>query len=109
MGGGVSSTMGVGYEMNAIAICAWGGISTSGGKGKMYGPIISTFIMAFLDLYAGPDGCGRQREKDADGAGSADRRPDSQHQQGFVRVGETKIPENIGVYIRYEQQSCLYK
>ena len=48
MGGGVSSTMGVGYEMNAIAICALGGISTSGGKGKMYGPIISTFIMAFL-------------------------------------------------------------
>ncbi|MDD3360510.1 MAG: ABC transporter permease [Hespellia sp.] len=48
MGGGVSSTMGTGYEMDAIAICVLGGVSTNGGKGKVYGPIIATFIMAFL-------------------------------------------------------------
>lgn len=48
MGGGVSSTMGTGYELDAIAICVLGGVSTNGGKGKVYGPIISTFIMAFL-------------------------------------------------------------
>ncbi|MCL2865031.1 MAG: ABC transporter permease [Lachnospiraceae bacterium] len=48
MGGGVSSTMGIGLELNAIAICVLGGISTNGGRGKAYGPIISTLIMAFL-------------------------------------------------------------
>ncbi len=48
MGGGVSSTMGTGYEMDAIAICVLGGISTNGGKGKVYGPVISTLIIAFL-------------------------------------------------------------
>ncbi len=48
MGGGVSSSMGTGYELDAIAICVLGGISTNGGKGKVYGPVISTFIMAFL-------------------------------------------------------------
>lgn len=48
MGGGLSSSMGTGYEMDTIAICVLGGISTNGGKGKVYGPFISTFIMAFL-------------------------------------------------------------
>jgi rhamnose transport system permease protein len=48
MGGGVSSTMGAGYELNVIAICVLGGISTNGGKGKVYGPVIATLIMAFL-------------------------------------------------------------
>lgn len=48
MGGGVSSTMGIGYELNVIAICVLGGISTNGGKGRAYGPIIATLIMAFL-------------------------------------------------------------
>lgn len=32
MGGSVSSTMGTGYEMTAIAICVLGGVSTNGGK-----------------------------------------------------------------------------
>ena len=53
MGGGVSSTMGTGYELDAIAICVLGGISTSGGKGKVYGPIIGAFIMAFLQYTLG--------------------------------------------------------
>lgn len=48
MGGGLSSSMGTGYEMDVIAICVLGGVSTNGGKGKVYGPFISTFIMAFL-------------------------------------------------------------
>ena len=48
MGGGLSSSMGTGYEMDVIAICVLGGISTNGGKGKVYGPFIATFIMAFL-------------------------------------------------------------
>ncbi|PHV70247.1 hypothetical protein CS063_11300 [Sporanaerobium hydrogeniformans] len=48
MGGGVSSTMGTGYELNVIAICVLGGISTNGGKGRVYGPVIATLIMAFL-------------------------------------------------------------
>ena len=46
--GGISSAMGTGYEMDVIAIAALGGISTNGGKGKAYGPIIATFVMAFL-------------------------------------------------------------
>lgn len=53
MGGGVSSTMGTGYELDAIAICVLGGVSTNGGKGKVYGPVIGTFIMAFLTYTLG--------------------------------------------------------
>ena len=53
MGGGVSSTMGTGYELDAIAICVLGGISTNGGKGKVYGPVIATLIMTFLSYSLG--------------------------------------------------------
>ncbi len=53
MGGSVSSTMGTGYEMTAIAICVLGGVSTNGGKGKVYGPVIGTLIMAFLTYTLG--------------------------------------------------------
>lgn len=53
MGGGVSSTMGKGYELEVIAIAVLGGISTSGGKGKVYGPVIATLIMAFLSYTLG--------------------------------------------------------
>ena len=53
MGGSVSSTMGTGYEMTAIAICVLGGVSTNGGRGKVYGPIIATLIMAFLTYTLG--------------------------------------------------------
>ncbi len=48
MGGGISPSMGTGYEMNAIAVCVLGGVSPNGGKGKIYGPFIGTFIMTFL-------------------------------------------------------------
>lgn len=53
MGGSVSSTMGTGYEMTAIAICVLGGVSTNGGRGKIYGPVIATLIMAFLTYTLG--------------------------------------------------------
>ena len=46
--GGISSGMGNGNELLVIAIAVFGGISTNGGKGKAYGPVISVFIMAFL-------------------------------------------------------------
>lgn len=53
MGGGISSSMGTGYEMDAIAIAVLGGVSTNGGKGKVYGPFIATFIMSFLTYTLG--------------------------------------------------------
>ena len=53
MGGGVSSTMGTGYELDAIAICVLGGISTNGGRGRVYGPVIATLIMTFLSYALG--------------------------------------------------------
>ncbi len=46
--GGISSGMGTGYELNVIAIAVLGGVSTKGGKGNAFGPIIATLIMAFL-------------------------------------------------------------
>lgn len=45
--------MGTGYEMTAIACAVLGGVSTNCGKGKMWGPIIATFIMAFLTYALG--------------------------------------------------------
>jgi rhamnose transport system permease protein len=39
--------------VTAIACAVLGGVSTNGGKGKMYGPIIATFIMAFLTYTLG--------------------------------------------------------
>ena len=45
---GITYSMATGYELKVIAIVVLGGVSTLGGKGKLYGPVISTFIMAFL-------------------------------------------------------------
>ena len=36
------------YELDVIAMVALGGISTAGGKGKMFGAIIAVFIIGFL-------------------------------------------------------------
>ncbi len=47
--GGITSGMGKGYELQVIAIAVLGGVWTNGGKGKIYGPVIATFIMAFLN------------------------------------------------------------
>lgn len=52
----VVANIGEGYELKVIAICVLGGVSTSGGKGKIFGPIIAVFIMAFLDKLLGYNG-----------------------------------------------------
>jgi rhamnose transport system permease protein len=45
---GISSTMATGYELDTIAIAVLGGVSTSGGKGRIYGPFIAALVMEFL-------------------------------------------------------------
>lgn len=45
---GITFSMGKGYELKVIAIAVLGGVSTLGGKGKIYGPVISVFLMTFL-------------------------------------------------------------
>ena len=46
--------MGTGYEMTAIGICVLGGVSTNGGKGKVYKfRSFATLIMAFLTYTLG--------------------------------------------------------
>jgi rhamnose transport system permease protein len=37
-----------GYELDVIAMVVLGGVSTSGGKGRMAGPLLSIFIIGFL-------------------------------------------------------------
>ncbi len=52
----VVANIGEGYELRVIAICVLGGVSTSGGKGRVFGPIIGVFIMSFLDKLLGFNG-----------------------------------------------------
>lgn len=49
----VVANIGEGYELRVIAMCVLGGVSTAGGKGKIFGPIIAVFIMSFLDKFLG--------------------------------------------------------
>ena len=51
MGGSVSSTMGTGYEMTAIAICVLGGVSTNGGKGKVDGVFLGFLAMSIITYF----------------------------------------------------------
>ena len=44
----VRADIAVGYELEVIAMAVLGGVSTNGGIGKMYGPIIAVFIIGFL-------------------------------------------------------------
>ncbi len=37
-----------GYELTAIAMTVLGGVSTSGGKGRLIGPVLAVFIIGFL-------------------------------------------------------------
>jgi len=46
--GSTRPNIGMAYEMDAIAMVVLGGISTSGGKGRFIGAIISIFIIGFL-------------------------------------------------------------
>ena len=43
-----SPTLGVGYEMDAIAAVVIGGVSMSGGSGKWYGTIIGALLLALI-------------------------------------------------------------
>lgn len=42
-----------GYELDVIAMVVLGGVSTSGGKGKIGGPILAIFIIGFLNYGLG--------------------------------------------------------
>ncbi len=50
---GVNTTTGKGFEMDAIAMAVFGGISTAGGKGKLIGGIISAFAITCLRVGLG--------------------------------------------------------
>lgn len=41
------------YELQVIAMVALGGVSTSGAKGRMFGPIIAVFIIGYLQFGLG--------------------------------------------------------
>lgn len=44
----VRADIGMGYELEVIAMVVLGGVNTSGGIGRILGPIISVFIIGFL-------------------------------------------------------------
>ena len=50
---GANTTTGNGFEMDAIAMAVFGGISTSGGKGRLLGGIISGFTIICLRIGLG--------------------------------------------------------
>lgn len=50
---GANTTTGNGFEMDAIAMAVFGGISTNGGKGKLLGGIIAAFIIICLRIGLG--------------------------------------------------------
>lgn len=50
---GANTTTGSGFEMDAIAMAVFGGIATTGGKGKMVGGIIAAFIIVCLRIGLG--------------------------------------------------------
>lgn len=47
--GSAQPTLGVGYELDAIAAVALGGTSMSGGRGRIYGTIVGVLIIAVLN------------------------------------------------------------
>jgi len=50
---GANTTTGNGFEMDAIAMAVFGGISTNGGKGRLLGGIIAAFIIICLRIGLG--------------------------------------------------------
>lgn len=50
---GANTTTGTGFEMDAIAMAVFGGIATTGGKGKMMGGIFAAFIIVCLRIGLG--------------------------------------------------------
>lgn len=49
----IRADIATGFELEVIAMVVLGGVSTSGGIGSMYGPIISIFIIGFLSYGLG--------------------------------------------------------
>ncbi len=49
---GANTTTGNGFEMDAIAMAVFGGISSTGGKGNIAGGIISAFIIVCLTSWS---------------------------------------------------------
>ena len=50
---GANTTTGNGFEMDAIAMAVFGGIATTGGKGRLIGGLISAFIIICLRIGLG--------------------------------------------------------
>lgn len=50
---GANTTTANGFEMDAIAMAVFGGISSTGGKGNLIGGIISAFIIVCLRMGLG--------------------------------------------------------
>jgi len=48
--GGVASNLGQGYELEAIAACTIGGVSASGGIGKVSGVLVGVFVFELLKV-----------------------------------------------------------
>ena len=51
--GSVRPNMAIGYELEVIAMVALGGVSTSGGVGRIGGPVLAIFIIGFLSYGMG--------------------------------------------------------
>ena len=50
---GASTTTGQGFEMEVIAMCVFGGIATTGGKGNLIGGVFAAFIIVCLRIALG--------------------------------------------------------
>lgn len=50
---GANTTTGNGFEMDAIAMAVFGGVSTAGGKGRVAGGVISAFVIILLRIGLG--------------------------------------------------------
>jgi rhamnose transport system permease protein len=51
--GSTRPNVAMGYELEVIAMVALGGVSTSGGIGKIAGPILAIFIIGYLSYGMG--------------------------------------------------------
>ena len=50
---GANTTTGQNYEMDVIAMCVFGGIATTGGKGNLFGALIAGFTIVCLRIALG--------------------------------------------------------
>jgi len=51
--GSTRPNIAIGYELDVIAMVVLGGVSTSGGTGRIAGPIVAVFIIGFLGFGLG--------------------------------------------------------